>query len=178
MIEISKHLTLRPIEPNDQQQLYILMQNIYPPVYQHLWADGGQSYLEQCYNQQALDKDLSEQDTLYCFVLYKSERVGMIRLLMNSPNAHFENQKAAKLQRIYLGDTAQGKGIGKLLMVWMEGQVKKSGAEIFWLEVMDTQTEAIGFYEYLGFQKFNSVKFPSETMHERYNGMYQMWKKV
>ncbi|MEO9804214.1 MAG: GNAT family N-acetyltransferase [Reichenbachiella sp.] len=169
---------MKEILLGDQKELHHLMMQIYPRVYQHLWRDGGKSYLEKTYSPGQLEKELNEPNTLYCFVQYQSETIGIIRLLENEPVANFRNKKAAKLQRIYLSDAAQGKGVGKALMTWMQDRARHSGCSILWLEVMDTQQKAIGFYEGLGFQAFNEVKFESDLMHKHLRGMYQMWKTI
>ena len=178
MIEVSDKISLKKISLDDQKALHQLMAQIYLPVYRHLWTDGGKWYLEKIYSSDQLERELNEPNTLYCFVQYQSETIGIIRLLENEPVANFKNKKAAKLQRIYLSDAAQGKGVGKALMTWMQDRASQNGASIFWLEVMDTQQKAIGFYEELGFLMFNKVRFESDLMHKPLRGMYQMWKTI
>lgn len=178
MIAVSDRLRLRKISHANQEELRELMTRIYLPVYQHLWADGGKWYIGKTYASDQLKKELAEPHTLYCFVQYQSETVGIIRLLENELVPKFENRKAAKLQRIYLDSAVRGKGIGKTLINWMENRVRQEGTAIFWLEVMDTQQNAINFYEKLGFQKFNKVQFESDLMHEHLSGMFQMWKTL
>lgn len=72
----------------------------------------------------------------------------------------------------------QGKGIGKKIIHWMESELQETKTSYLWLEVMDTQENAIQFYEKLGFRIVDSIKFKSDLMKEEFKGMYLMKKDI
>jgi len=82
------------------------------------------------------------------------------------------------LHRIYIDPEVQGKGIGKLLLVWLTAKAKSWGSTLLWLEAMDTQTSAIEFYKRTGFTISNTLRLEVKYLHEHLRGMYRMWKKV
>lgn len=178
MHKLTTDLYLEPITIAEYQELYDLMCKIYPPAYAHLWPDKGASYINSIYAKENLGKELGQLNSEYFFITYKNEKAGILKVLLNEslPTAHTVN--GTKLQRIYLGQSLQGKGIGKTLILWIEQVYRTTEKSILWLEVMDTQHQALRFYEKLGFKKVSSFSFDSEYMYESMRGMYRMAKEI
>jgi len=64
-----------------------------------------------------------------------------------------------ELERIYVLQAHQGKGIGKLLMDFAIQEAKNAGFEKLWLGVWEHNHKAIAFYESLGFIPFGEHDF-------------------
>jgi len=176
-LKISNQLNLFKIRLKDQPKLISLMQEIYPPVYRHMWQDEGDYYLKTVYGLENLASELSE-NALYCFIIYKEETCGILRVIDNERMPDIKNISASKLQRIYLSSQTRGKGIGSKLLGWLEQRARNLGNTILWLEVMDTQDAAITFYQKQGFQKASAFNMDYIRMHDRYKGMYRMYKNI
>ena len=177
-MKVSEAVTLREITTEDGARLSALMKNIYPKVYEHLWRDGGVSYLNNVYGEKNLARELAQPASLYSFIEYYSDTVGILRILDQETLIDMKDQSACKLQRIYLSEEVQGKGIGKQLVYWTKERARQLESSVLWLEVMNTQNKAIGFYQKLGFQICGKFKFQAELMHKGYRGMYRMYSSV
>ena len=181
MLKVTDETILKKISINDQKDLYNLMSRIYPSTCEHLWIDKGKWYIDNLYSYDNPRKELSESNSLYFFIQYQSNIVGILRILENEPLIDFKKEKAAKLQRIYLAPSAQGKGIGKALINWTENKQRELGYSILWLEVMDTQTKAIRFYEKLGFKISGKLSLESDLVYKNLTGhvshVEMAWKR-
>jgi ribosomal protein S18 acetylase RimI-like enzyme len=178
MIQITAEVALKALLLGNQEELYALMQRIYVPVYEHLWSDKGQWYIDQQYSFENLKKELENPHALYYFVIYQSTTIGILRIIENEPLIDFKDRKASKLHRIYLDTDFQGKGIGRILIDWTQNRQRQPSDSILWLEAMDSQQAAIDFYEKLGFQKSSSFRLDFTQMHSDLRGLNRMWKNI
>lgn len=161
------------------QDLVALMNKIYPPAYKHLWKNENCSwYLDKIYNINNFKKELDESNAENYFVIYNSVIVGQIRVLFDKKFKDMPNHHSCYLHRIYLGEEAQGKGIGKKILTWIEERAKQKGNELIWLESMDTQTQALRFYQKQGFIKSSTVPLDFELMHEPLRGLILFYKPL
>ncbi|WP_242094238.1 GNAT family N-acetyltransferase [Aestuariivivens sediminicola] len=177
MITLDKNLCLKSIDTSDGDTLFNLMQTIYPPVYGHLWVDNGDSYLQELYSESNLRLELKDPKAYYYFVIFKYKLVGILRVITNTSMPGVMSNSMVKLQRIYLSPKIQGKGIGKHILNWIEETFCKENGAALWLEVMDSQPQAIGFYENMGFIKKDAFAYNSSMMKATYRGMYRMIKR-
>ena len=112
MIHISKELYLQPILASDTKALYLLMQEIYTPVYGYLWEDNGDWYVNSQYSKENILKELSDKNAEYYFVVYQNEIIGNFRFVWDKKLSNLVVEKQVKLHRIYLHPKNHGKGIG------------------------------------------------------------------
>ena len=179
MIQITNTLFLESIKISDQDKLFNLMHQIYPPAYKHLWQNEDCNwYLDHCFSKENLKSELSEIDTIYCFVNYNSNRIGIIRILHNTCIDGLEEKNATFIHRIYLSNETQGIGIAKQLFNWIELQTIKKGNKRLWLKAMDTQNQALKFYEKEGFEIINKTRLDFKLIHENLRGMVTMQKII
>ncbi|MDH7447798.1 GNAT family N-acetyltransferase [Aquimarina sp. 2201CG14-23] len=176
MIILNDKVSLRKVEEEDHRELLRLMRNIYPPVYSHLWLDRGTEYINRLYSKNNLIKELKDPDSFYYLINYEKESIGILRIIINEQIPDILDNSMVKLQRIYLSDKTQGKGIGTKILNWVEEEFCKSEKKTIWLEVMDTQHQTIKFYEKAGFSKKTKFQFDSDLMYKKYRGMYRMIK--
>ncbi|WP_299460772.1 GNAT family N-acetyltransferase [uncultured Microscilla sp.] len=176
MIKITPHLVLNEIDIQDQPNLLRLMHQVYPQTYAHLWQDQGTNYINTVYGLENFQQELQDPNSLYCFVVYDETIVGILRLLDNASLVDLPNEPATKLHRIYIDNNVKGKGIGKALIDWTTQRAAKQGHTIVWLEAMDTQEAAIGFYEKQGFSISGKDRLELDLLYPHLRGMYRMWK--
>ncbi len=179
MCFISDHISLQNIKLKDQPKLMELMEHIYPPAYKHLWANEDCNfYLNKCYSFKNLEVELAQSNAAYYFVNYNAKRVGIFRVVYNKVYSGFPEMKATYINRIYLGKEAQGKGVAKALFKWLENEAKKNKNILLWLEAMDTQKQAIRFYEKQNFKYGEATQLDFKLMHPHLRGMYSMYKVI
>jgi ribosomal protein S18 acetylase RimI-like enzyme len=179
MISISKDVTLQSITLKDQPELEELMHRIYPPFYRHLWINEDCNwYMDFCYSKENLKKELSEVGSEYYFITYKTQLTGIIRFKYNSPLDDTIPKKTTYLHRIYLGEESQGKGAAKLLLNWISEKAKENKQKGIWLEAMDTQKQALKFYEKSDYTIKNTRRLDFKRIHEKYRGMFILYKSL
>lgn len=179
MITISDSVQIQAITIDNQPQLMSLIQRIYPPAYRHLWKNEDCSfYFNKFYSLENLKSDLSQENAEYYFVNYKSEVVGIIRYIYNYTYVDFENVSATYLNRIYLGIEAQGKGVAAQLLDWIEHKAKQKGNSLIWLKAMDSQKQALRFYEKQAYNYGSTTNLNFELLHKNLRGMHTMYKFI
>ena len=172
-IHISDDIHLRPISNEDSELLYHLMKRIYPPAYIDYWQDDGSWYVDSLYNKDNIQKEFSEENTLYSFVYYKSQLIGIIRLVYHLNTDYKLDKNYVKLHRLYLDQSIQNKGIGYKIMSWLINHSSQKGYTYLWLEVMEKQPQALHFYQKLGFEIVDKVYLDFPLLYDDYRGMYK-----
>ena len=179
MTSLTSRIQLESITNNDQHELMTLMRQIYPPEYKHLWLEEDCSwYLENCFSKKNLEAELREKNAFYYFVFYDSKRVGILRFIYNKSLSGLDKKNATFIHRIYLSRSAQGKGIAAQLFSWLAEQAKLKENTILWLQAMDTQIQALKFYEKEGYQVIDTFRLDFERIHPELRGMVIMKKSI
>jgi GNAT superfamily N-acetyltransferase len=179
MIHISENIQLQNITIKDHTKLVSLLEKIYPPAYKHLWKQEDYSfYINKFFSKENLQKELKDVDANYFFVLYKSEQVGIFRIKYNCEFADQPNASSSYIHRIYLSENAQGKSVAKSLFYWAETQCKQKGNNLIWLKAMDSQKQALRFYEKQGYIFSSKTKLDFNLIHEHLRGMHILYKPL
>lgn len=153
------------------------MHHIYPPAYKHLWENEDCSwYLNKEYNLNSFKLELEENGSESYFILCNSEIIGHLRLVLNTRFEDNPSYSACYLQRLYLSEETQGNGIGTHILNWIENKSKSNENKLIWLESMDTQKQAISFYQKQGYTKSNRKLLDFILMHKEYRGMSIFFK--
>ena len=85
------------------------------------------------------------------------------RVIGGAGVAEFDGiEDSAELQKLYLDDSAKGKGCGKELMRITEDWARSAGYNNLYLETHSRLTAAVGLYEKLDFQR---IEKPGQTNH-------------
>ena len=178
MIQVSKEVSLKPIQLEDQGLLMEVIRRIYLPVYHHLWTDNGEFYFEKNYSVKNVAEELTEIGAVYYFVFYKSKIIGILRILFGKECIDFPGETATKLHRIYLEPEVHGLGIGQILLDWTMEQSKVQKSSILWLEAMDTQKQSLKFYQKNNFNISGSFKLEVPNIIAKWQGMHRMYKRL
>jgi ribosomal protein S18 acetylase RimI-like enzyme len=179
MICISDNIKLQDIKIKDQPKLIALLELIYPPAYKHLWINEDCSfYFNKFYSLDQLKLELSDPNAVYSFVIYNSNVVGIFRFIYDKPFENFPDQKATYLNRIYLSEAAQGKGVAQTLFSWLETRIKQRGNTIIWLKAMDSQRQALRFYEKQGYSFASTTHLDFELIRSHLRGMNTLYKHI
>ena len=153
------------------------MSEIYPAEYNQFWLDGSSWYINSQYSKENLQKELSEENQRYYFVVYKEESIGIIRLLFDTAMKNLHHKKAVKLHRIYLLKKVQGNGIGKLVLQYVERLVKSENYAILWLEAMEKKPLALKFYKNFGFIEGNKYLYEFDLLKKEYQKIIAVYKE-
>ena len=178
MIDIIKNLQLKPVLSTDAKTLFTLMKEIYPLAYSRFWTDQGDWYVNTQYCEKNILKELSKGNSEDYFIVFNNEIVGNFRFIWDEKLTGFSEENQLKLHRIYLHPKAQGSGIGKTLLAWLDAKAKSKGYEIIWLDAMDAQLKTFQFYKKLGYNYHSHVLLPFHFLHVAVRKMSQIYKKL
>lgn len=173
-LPVSKIVSLEPVSIEAYDKLKDLIWKIYGQSYTHIWSDSGKNYLNETYSKEKLEMELSDKNAQYYFMKSEGEAVGILRFITNLNIHNKVDSNSIKLHRIYLDKKVQGKGIGTQIIRWLEKEYPTCN---IWLEVMDTQSSVINFYERLDFEIVDKTQINSKYIVPRYKGMYLMVKR-
>jgi GNAT superfamily N-acetyltransferase len=107
----------------------------------------------------------------------KKDTVGFLKLNIDQPLKDYEQYNCIELERIYLVKSATGKGFGRSVVEFCFDYARTLNKEIIWLKAMDS-SDAVCFYEKLGFERCGTFFLDFEQMKIEFRGMVIMMKRL
>lgn len=117
------------------------------------------SYLDFAFSDEKLSTELKETQSEFYFAKYREEIIGYLKINFGSAQTDIKDQHAIELERIYLLNNFQGKGIGKMLLNLAIRIANDHKMKYLWLGVWEKNEQAIQFYKRNGFEIFDSHTF-------------------
>lgn len=117
------------------------------------------AYLEKAFNTDQLRRELSNPESFFYFVKEEDKILGYLKLNTKTAQTDQVLDSSLEIERIYLAQEAQGKGIGKLLMDFSIAEAKRRNLLCLWLGVWEKNEKAIAFYKSYGFEVFADHPF-------------------
>jgi ribosomal protein S18 acetylase RimI-like enzyme len=157
--------------------------DIYKQHYLHLWHPGGADWYmnEYAYATDKIKQDLTDKG-VEIFIAYEDAvPVGYLKLVLSSVLAGYENHTALEVERIYIDKAYMGRSIGKQFMQIALNKARELKKEFIFLKAMDSATDAIAFYEKLGYTISGKLQLPMPQfllMKEKYRGMVILHRTV
>ncbi|WP_192703757.1 GNAT family N-acetyltransferase [Paenibacillus sp. OAS669] len=117
------------------------------------------AYLEKAFNTTQLEKELSNIYSEFYFVFFDEVLAGYLKVNMNDAQSEPMGDESLEVERIYIRQSFQRKGLGKYLinqaMEIARGHKKKR----IWLGVWEKNENAIDFYNKMGFVQTGAHSF-------------------
>lgn len=167
------NINITPCTIADLHTLQDIAINSYGDHYLYLWFDGGMWYIDRCFSDAALKKDLEDANAAYFLIYAFDALVGFLKLNINKSLEGESEKDSLELERIYLTKNASGKGIGKQLIDFTVSFARERNKRLIWLKAMDS-SRSVEFYEQNGFQKNGTSMLDFEQMKPEYRGMIIM----
>lgn len=168
------NIQIIPCTLADLHTLQDIAINSYGDHYLHLWYDGGMWYIDRCFSDAALKKELEDSNAAFFLVHDADELAGFLKLNINKALEDEQAAESLELERIYLTKAAAGKGIGKKLIEFTVAFSRERNKHTIWLKAMDSSSDAIKFYEQNGFQQCGTYTLDFEQMKPACRGMVVM----
>ncbi len=144
MIRISEAL------PNELNAVRHIAQQTWPVAYGKIISAGQIAYmLDLFYSDEKLNADL-ESGQKFLLATDGADPLGFAGI-----EHGWKNGPVTRIHKIYILPSAQGRGIGKMLMDEILQRAEKTGDQIISLNV-NRQNPAINFYKHLGFEIVSS----------------------
>jgi len=170
-------LQITPCGLRDAQAISDVAIRSYKDFYLHLWHDGGNWYINYSFSRPIIENELNDTNHAFFLVNDKEGPIGFLKLNIDKPLKGHELYNCIELERIYLIKVATGKGYGHQAMDFCFDYAKSLKKDIIWLKAMDT-SDAVGFYESLGFRRCDSLTLSFPQMKEEFRGMVVLMKRL
>lgn len=115
-----------------------------------------QHYLDTAFDLNTIAETWGNPNTFYYFARLGQEIVGYLKLNIDTAQSEPMGTETLEVERIYILQTHQGKGLGRILLDWSVNQAKRHNKKRVWLGVWEKNPRAIAFYQRFGFQPFDS----------------------
>lgn len=176
-LSMLKELKLEVCPPARLDELVMVSREAYIDNYRHIWTDSGSNYLEKNFTREVLEKDFSDSNIVYFFVCKNDEKIGFVKLHIDSAVENYSPGEAIYLERLYLKKAFCGQGIGsgvmQLLFEISENRKKKT----IWLRAMPS-TPTVRFYRRLGFRTVAEGKIPFPFIKPEHSPLHTMVKNL
>ncbi len=173
------HFLIQEANPENANMLASIAQRAYPKHYEYLWENGDTSwYVTKCFLPKVFLAELNDSNsTFYIIQDENNEDLGFFKLNINAALQAKTAEDCLELERIYLLDSATGKGVGTAALQFIEEIVLNLGKKHLWLKVMDS-SEAIRFYQKNGFEICDTYTLDYERIKVEFRGMFFMVKEL
>ncbi len=118
-----------------------------------------EAYINQHFQPEQMTAELSDTHNHFLLALWEGEPIGYAKVRIDQFSEVPEREKAMQLERLYVLQSAQGRGLGALLLQSCFELAAKNGVDIVWLTVWIDNPKAICFYEQQGFYKAGTCVF-------------------
>ena len=137
-----------------------------------------QEFIESCFNQGQVFKELQDTDDFYFIAFINEEAVGYIRLKEDESGiAEFKKHRGIELKRIYVLKEFHSQKIGARLMTFALDFAAEKNYELIWLGVWEHNEKAKVFYKKFGFEDSNyKHPFPIKTTPQTDNWLIKFIK--
>ena len=167
-------IQFKPLTPADAPLLSEVALRSYRQHYLHLWHDNGVWYIDRCFTVEVLQREMADPNSAWFLVEQAGGPVGFIKLNIDKPLGDDNDENALELERIYLVQEVTGQGVGKAALQFVFDYARKQGKTLVWLKAMDSSTDAIAFYERMGFVHCGTYHLNFEQMKPEFRGMVMM----
>ena len=116
-------------------------------------------YIENNYNENAIKKELIDENNIYHILYYSGEAVGFSKIKLNAKHPNISLENVVKLDRIYLLKEFQGLKLGFELLNYNITFAKNNQQNAIWLATWIGNLKAIKFYEKIGFKIIGKNEF-------------------
>ena len=170
-------LEIIPCSIKDLEALSEVAIRSYKDFYLYLWYDTGEWYIDRSFAPSVLEAELRDPNQIFFFLKNKQDLVGFLKLNVDQPLKNYEAYNCIELERIYFIRSAVGKGFGRRAVEFCFEYAANLGKEIVWLKAMDS-SDAIFFYEKLGFERCGAFRLNFPQMKPEFRGMVIMMKEL
>ena len=169
-------IDIEQMKLSDLATLHKICSEAYSQNFYNHWNEGGlDEYIDKVFGINMLKTELADKKIQYFVAFINDEPVAFMKLNLFSNLPELDKEKGLELDKIYILPEFKGKKIGKRLLDIAFDIAKNNGKEIFWLSVIDTNFEAVSFYQKLGFQFHSKTQLSYPKFKEELRGMWRMY---
>jgi GNAT superfamily N-acetyltransferase len=161
---------LQIIRSEDADAISYIATKAYRDYYLYLWNDDASWYINYSFQPRVIAEEMKNPNAAYFMLNLNGDQIGFLKLNIDQPLSGFEALNCIELERIYLLKSASGRGFGTQAMEFSFHFGKERNKDLIWLKSMDS-SDALCFYQRLGFEECGTSKLNFELMKPEYRGM-------
>ena len=138
---------------------YISEKTFYETFSEDNTEENMENYLKENFSYDKMTSEISNTYSKFYIVESNDEVVAYMKINFDKAQTEEGYDNTLEVQRIYVLEDFKGKRIGKALIQKAIEIGKESNVDYLWLGVWEHNIKAIGFYEKLGFKKFDTHIF-------------------
>ena len=167
-------IKLRKAYPSDRADLQKISREAYTQNFGDHWEENGlEMFLEGQFNDHRLERELRGIDQEYYFIMMDDHDIGFVKINFKGRIEDLDEPQT-ELEKIYILPRFKGVGIGSRILKQIIDLCHLRGSERIWLNVIDTNTHAIGFYRKFGFQLHSMTRLDLPLFKDELRGMHLM----
>lgn len=116
-------------------------------------------FMNEQFSKQSLIEEVGAEGNIFFLAFWGDDALGYVRLREFTNPKALEHVDAIEIARIYVLQSAIGKGVGKELMQQSITTARNMQKQMIWLGVWEKNHHAIDFYQKFGFEKFDEHDF-------------------
>lgn len=159
--EFFKELKIEPVTPDNAALLRDFAEETFRIAWQHdNEPEPFEAYCQKAFSIEKIREEIAEPNAEFYLVWQSDRLVAYLKLNRDrQPEQDWGEGPAFQLERIYVSNTLQGKGLGATLLDFTEQRARETGAEWVWLSVWQKSPRSIAFYQRNGYEIFGVETF-------------------
>lgn len=165
---------MRRAMPEDAALLFKVCRDSYVQSFADHWNEGGLDwYLEKVYGREVIENELRSEKTRYYLSRYERVPAGFMKIWPGR-GLHGSSPDEMEIEKVYVLAAYKGRGLGKALLAEAKRLAREWSVKRLWLDVMDTNQNAIAFYLREGFVFYDKVRLDLPYFRDELRGMHRM----
>ncbi|QDI92121.1 GNAT family N-acetyltransferase [Salicibibacter halophilus] len=157
---IQKSIAINECTFEDIKTLQEISYNTFHETFAHMNSEENmKAYLEKAFNTRRLEEELSNPSSTFYFIYCNEELAGYLKINVNEAQTEDMGEEALEIERIYIREEFQKKGLGNHLLNKGLEVAKDRNKKKIWLGVWEDNVGAIHFYNKVGFVKVGTHSF-------------------
>jgi len=110
-----------------------------------------EDYCRQAFAPEIISAEIECPDSVFYFACINEEPAAYLKINFDRQIDELEGVRGVQIERIYVLQAFQGRGLGAEMLGWAEQCARETGAECLWLSVWQKSPRSVDFYKKNGF---------------------------
>lgn len=161
IIDLGNGFSLRPILPTEVGTLLAMSRETFFTAFYHLnRPEDMEAFAAAQFTEAKLLHELQTPGSCFYFALdAQGIRAGFVKLNTGTAQQEFKTNNSLEIERLYVLQMYQGRGLGKLMLNFALKQARQAGVDFIWLGVWEHNLAAQRLYARMGFTHCGSHSF-------------------
>lgn len=148
--------TIKKVTINDLKELQAISRETFKKTFDPFTkADDMSVFLRENYASEKLTREINNPDSRFFFLVVKKQVAGYLKVNVEKAQTEKLKENSLEIERIYLREKFQHKGLGLALIKYAEDLARKEQKDYMWLGVYEKNLNAQKFYAKDGFKRIS-----------------------